>query len=164
MTKPVRVLFFILPARGSLTNIGTTAYVAIWSCMEVNLGIIAASVPGLKPLFAKWFPNMMQSVFSSSPKRSYGSSKDRNSRNPSKVPTADVQLGPLRPDALTSANTTYATHFPYSSDEEILHDGIGIQKDVVVTFARESSDENLQDDEVKSPSSSSSPPRRTEKL
>lgn len=129
--------------------------------MEVNLGIIAASVPGLKPLLTKWFPNVMQSIFSSSPKRSYGSS---NNRNASKVLPADVPLGPLRPDTLASANTTYATHFPYSSDEEILHDGIGIQKDVVVTFARESSDGNLHDEEMKSPASSSSPPRRTEKL
>jgi len=128
--------------------------------MEVNLGIISASVPGLKPLLTKWFPNMMQSIFSSSPKRSYASSSNRS--QPKALPS-DVQLGPLRPDTLASANTTYATHFPYSSDEEILHDGIGIQKDVVVTFARESSEENLQDDATKS-ASSSSPPRRTEKL
>lgn len=43
--------------------------IALWSSLEINVAIVCASVPALKPLFVKVFPRLISS-FSDSAKRS----------------------------------------------------------------------------------------------
>ena len=35
---------------------------AIWSAIEINVGITCASVPALKPLIVRWFPGLLPST------------------------------------------------------------------------------------------------------
>ncbi|KJZ75160.1 hypothetical protein HIM_05354 [Hirsutella minnesotensis 3608] len=54
--------------------------IAIWSGLEINVAIICASVPALKPLFVKFFPQMISSLGDSA-KRSRTGRSAQNSAN-----------------------------------------------------------------------------------
>ncbi|PHH91908.1 hypothetical protein CDD83_9775 [Cordyceps sp. RAO-2017] len=60
--------------------------IAIWSGLEINIAIICASVPALKPLFVKFFPQLISSLGDSakrsrSGRSAHGSMPHRGSEN-----------------------------------------------------------------------------------
>jgi hypothetical protein len=57
--------------------------IAIWSHLELNIAIICASVPSLKPLFVTVFPKL-GSLHSSVPPQSYGQSGSRRLKSGSR--------------------------------------------------------------------------------
>ncbi|KJZ69860.1 hypothetical protein HIM_10760 [Hirsutella minnesotensis 3608] len=55
--------------------------IAIWSGLEINVAIICASVPALKPLFVKFFPQMISSLGDSAKRSRMGRSAQSSARD-----------------------------------------------------------------------------------
>jgi hypothetical protein len=65
-------LYYSIVVNDSQDGTWSGYYLWTWEAVEIDLGIVCACVPALKPLLLRWFPKLMHSVFgqtSSNPSR-----------------------------------------------------------------------------------------------
>ncbi|ETN43067.1 uncharacterized protein HMPREF1541_02225 [Cyphellophora europaea CBS 101466] len=75
----------------------------MWSAVEVHLGIICASVPGLKPLFLRFLPSFIKDAADDSPP---------NTRNSTDAGQPDAHTGPLKSGNISTLNNPAAFRRP----------------------------------------------------
>ncbi|KAK2047134.1 integral membrane protein [Colletotrichum somersetense] len=123
-----------------------TIDVAIWSVMEPALGIIAATVPSLRPLFQNWgFGMGSQGKDSRPPRPGWAESDDSHGRREKPVPSA-------RAAKLDSFNYTERTS--YDIDQTL--PGTGSEIELSKTVQNEVRDERADEDAEHDGSQSSS--------
>lgn len=69
--------------------------IAIWSGLEINVAIICASVPALKPLFVKFFPQMISSLGDSAKRSRTGRSAHGSAPRRDQSGDHDFKASPL---------------------------------------------------------------------
>ncbi|KAK1978110.1 hypothetical protein LZ30DRAFT_227984 [Colletotrichum cereale] len=131
-----RRLYNLDPSYDARNTIGDT-----YAAIEVNLSIIAASIPALRPLFRRWMPGVFSNKSSSGGTPGYNGgqyapygARTGNGTGTSRINRNTIGSGfPLKD--MRSTHAEVRGHSPNGSEEEIMtFNGIIRTTDVKVTF------------------------------